>query len=110
GHIDLSRTAFARIARLEWGQVPVTYRLVRNPPVARPIAVRGKTGSPPGGGWPLEAAVARHPPVARPIAVRVKTGSSRWWMQIQAIDAGNPIGRFELASAGGWRSLVHTGD
>jgi expansin (peptidoglycan-binding protein) len=80
GHIDLSRTAFARIARLERGQVPVTYRLVRNPPVARPIAVR------------------------------VKTGSSRWWMQIQAIDAGNPIGRFELASAGGWRSLVHTGD
>jgi expansin (peptidoglycan-binding protein) len=80
GHIDLSRTAFARIAPLERGQVPVTYRLVRNPPVA----------------WP--------------IAVRVKAGSSRWWMQIQAIDAGNPVARFELATGGGWRSLVQTAD
>ena len=80
GHIDLSRTAFARLAPLETGQIPVSYTLVRDPPVAQPIAVR------------------------------VKTGSSRWWLQIQAIDHGNPIARFELLTADGWRNLVHTDD
>jgi expansin (peptidoglycan-binding protein) len=80
GHIDLSRTAFARLAPLEAGEIPVSYTLVRDPPVAQPIAVR------------------------------VKTGSSRWWLQIQALDHGNPIARFELLTADGWRSLVHTDD
>jgi len=80
GHIDLSRTAFARLAPLEVGEIPVSYTLVRDPPVAQPIAVR------------------------------VKTGSSRWWLQIQAIDHGNPIAGFELLTADGWRSLVHTDD
>ena len=79
-HLDLSKTAFARIAPLVDGRVPVSYTLVRNPPVAEPIAVR------------------------------VKTGSSKWWMQIQAIDHGNPIASFELQTADGWRSLVHTED
>ncbi len=80
GHLDLSRTAFARIAPLETGQVGVSYSLVRNPPVTEPISIR------------------------------VKNGSSRWWMQIQAIDHGNPIATFELQTADGWRSLVHTDD
>lgn len=79
-HLDLSKTAFARIAPLEDGRVPVSYTLVRDPPVAQPIAVR------------------------------VKTGSSRWWMQVQAIDHGNPIAAFELQTGTGWRSLVHTED
>ncbi len=80
GHIDLSKTAFARLAPLEVGQIPVSYSLVRNPPLSQPIAVR------------------------------VKTGSSRWWLQIQALDHGNPLAGFELSTADGWRSLVHTGD
>jgi expansin len=80
GHLDLSRTAFARIAPLETGQVGVSYSLVRNPPVTEPISIR------------------------------VKNGSSRWWMQIQAIDHGNPVAKFELQTADGWRSLVHTDD
>ncbi len=80
GHIDLSRPAFDRVGRLEAGEIPVSYSLVRNPPVAQPIAVR------------------------------VKTGSSRWWMQIQALDHGNPISAFELRTGDGWRSLVHTDD
>jgi expansin (peptidoglycan-binding protein) len=80
GHLDLSEQAFARIGRLEAGQVPVTYSLVRNPPLDRPISIR------------------------------VKTGSSQWWMQIQALDHGNPIASFELATGGGWRSLVHSND
>jgi expansin len=80
GHLDLSKTAFARVAPLETGQVAVSYSLVRNPPLQEPIAVR------------------------------VKNGSSEWWMQIQAIDHGNPIATFELRSGNGWRSLVHTDD
>ena len=80
GHLDLSKTAFARIAPLEAGQVDVSYQLVRNPPV-------------PG-----------------PITIRVKEGSSRWWLQIQADHHGNPLARFELQTDSGWRSLVHTQD
>jgi expansin (peptidoglycan-binding protein) len=78
GHIDLSRTAFARIAPLEAGQVPVTYSLVRNPPLAESIALR------------------------------VKDGSSRWWMQIQALDHGNPLAAVDLRTGDGWRALVPT--
>jgi hypothetical protein len=78
GHIDLSRTAFARIAPLEAGQVPVTYSLVRNPPLAESIALR------------------------------VKDGSSRWWMQIQALDHGNPLAAVELRTGDGWRALAPT--
>jgi expansin len=80
GHIDLSKTAFARIGRLEDGEIDVTYSLVRNPPLERSLALR------------------------------VKTGSSRWWMQIQPLDHGNPIASFELQTGGSWRSLVHTQD
>ena len=80
-HLDLSKTAFARIAPLEAGQVPISYTLVRNPPVAEPITLR------------------------------VKSGSSRWWLQIQADNHGNPLASFELRTGdGGWRSLVHTQD
>ena len=78
GHIDLSSTAFARIADPVAGRVPVSYALVRDPPLAQPIAIR------------------------------VKEGSSRWWMQVQALDHGNPLAAFELQTAGGWRSLVRT--
>jgi expansin (peptidoglycan-binding protein) len=80
GLIDVTRTAFARIADEAAGRAPVTYRLVRNPPLAESISLR------------------------------VKTGSSRWWMQIQALDHGNPIAAFELRTGDGWRSLVHTAD
>jgi expansin (peptidoglycan-binding protein) len=80
GHIDLSRAAFERIAPLEAGQVDVTYTLVRDPEVDEPIALR------------------------------VKEGSSRWWMQIQVIDAGNPIASVELERRDGWRSLSRSRD
>jgi len=80
GHIDLSRQAFGRIGPVAAGQIPVSYTLVRNPPLTQTIALR------------------------------VKSGSSRWWMQIQPLDHGNPIASFELQTASGWRSLVHTDD
>jgi len=80
GHIDLSKTAFARIGPMEAGEIDVTYSLVENPPLPQPMAMR------------------------------VKTGSSRWWMQIQPLDHGNPIASFELQTDGGWRPLVHSQD
>jgi expansin len=80
GHIDLSKTAFARIGPMVAGEIDVTYSLVKNPPLPQPMAMR------------------------------VKTGSSRWWMQIQPLDHGNPIASFELQTDSGWRSLVHSND
>ncbi|HET6952638.1 MAG TPA: expansin EXLX1 family cellulose-binding protein, partial [Acidimicrobiales bacterium] len=80
GHLDLSRQAFARIGDPAAGQIDVTYSLVRDPPLAETIGIR------------------------------VKDGSSRWWLQLQALDHGNPLASVELATAGGWRSLVHTQD
>jgi expansin len=80
GHIDLSKQAFDRIGPLAAGQISVSYTLVRNPPLTQTIALR------------------------------VKSGSSRWWMQIQPLDHGNPIASFELQTGSGWRSLVHTDD
>jgi expansin (peptidoglycan-binding protein) len=80
GLIDVTRTAFARIADLAAGRVPVTYRLVRDPPLAEAISLR------------------------------VKSGSSRWWLEIQALDHGNPLASFEARQDGAWRRLVHTTD
>lgn len=80
GLIDITRTAFARIGDVDAGRVPVTYELVRNPPLAEAISLR------------------------------IKTGSSRWWLQIQALDHGNPIARFEVLQEDGWRALAHTTD
>ncbi|RRR65890.1 MAG: hypothetical protein EI684_21850 [Candidatus Viridilinea halotolerans] len=44
GHLDLSREAFARIAPIEKGIVPITWRIV-SPDVARPVAYHFKSGS-----------------------------------------------------------------
>jgi expansin (peptidoglycan-binding protein) len=44
GHLDLSREAFARIAPLELGIVPITWRIV-SPELAGPIAYHFKDGS-----------------------------------------------------------------
>jgi expansin len=44
GHIDLSKTAFSKIAKLSDGLVKVSYSVVKNPPVA-PLSFRFKDGS-----------------------------------------------------------------
>ena len=44
GHLDLSREAFARIAALPQGRVPITWQLV-SPALSGPIAYHFKTGS-----------------------------------------------------------------
>jgi hypothetical protein len=80
GVVDVSRTAFARIADVGQGRASVTYEVARNP-------------------W-----------MPVPISLRIKSGSSSGWLQIQALDHGNPIAAFELQTAAGWRSLVRTAD
>ncbi|MGN9845292.1 expansin EXLX1 family cellulose-binding protein [Nonomuraea sp. H19] len=77
GHIDLSRTAFARVADPGKGMAGVTYRPVRNPRVGKPLSFR------------------------------VKEGSSQWWLALLVIDHGNPLTSVEVKGAGGaWRKLA----
>ena len=45
GHLDLSRTAFAKIADPTAGDVPITYQAVHNPAVPAKLSVRVKEGS-----------------------------------------------------------------
>jgi expansin (peptidoglycan-binding protein) len=61
GHLDLAAPAFARIADPVAGIVPITFTRVVDPPT-------------PG-----------------PVRVRVKEGSSRYWLALLPIDAGNPL-------------------
>jgi len=65
---------------------------------------------------PLEAGLVdvtydlvRDPEVG-PISLRVKEGSSQYWMQVQALDHGNPLAGVELQADGGWRSLTRSQD
>ncbi|WP_223166868.1 expansin EXLX1 family cellulose-binding protein [Nonomuraea sp. SYSU D8015] len=77
GHIDLSRTAFARVADPGKGMAGVTYRPVGNPRVGRPLSFR------------------------------VKEGSSQWWLALLVVDHGNPLASVEVKAAGGaWRKLA----
>jgi expansin len=78
GHLDLSRTAFARIATLSDGLVKVRYRLVRDPAV-------------PSG-----------------LTYRVQEGSSRYWLSLLPDHHGDPVARLEVRSGGGaWMALRH---
>jgi expansin len=78
GHLDLSRTAFARIATLSAGLVNVRYRLVRDPQV-------------PGG-----------------LTYRVQEGSSRYWLSLLPDNHRNPVARLEVRSGGSpWIALRH---
>ena len=77
GHIDLSRTAFARVADPGKGLVGVTYLPAANPRVGSPLSFR------------------------------VKEGSSQWWLALLVIDHGNPLTSVEVQGAGGaWRKLA----
>jgi expansin (peptidoglycan-binding protein) len=76
GHLDLSRTAFARIADTSAGQVPITYRAVVNPPL-------------PG-----------------PLTFRIKDGASQWWFALLVDNHGNPLRSVQARSgSGAWRTL-----
>ena len=79
GHIDLSEQAFARIAPLNAGLVPVSYHTVADPPL-------------PG-----------------PLSMLVKTGSSAYYLALLPINNGNPLASVAVRQgSGGWQELART--
>jgi expansin len=80
GHIDLSETAFARLAPLSAGRIDVTYTHMADPPL-------------PG-----------------PLSIEVKPGSSRYWLGLLADNTGNPLASVQLRTSSGWRSLRRGSD
>jgi expansin (peptidoglycan-binding protein) len=78
GHIDLSEQAFAKIAPLSAGLVPVTYHAIADPSL-------------PG-----------------PLSLEVKEGSSQYWLALLPINSGNPVTSVRVRGpAGGWQDLAH---
>jgi expansin len=78
GHIDLSERAFAKLAPLKAGIIPVSYRTILNPPLPAPVAFE------------------------------VKSGSSRYWLALFVMNTGNAITAVALETAPGrWLKLTH---
>ena len=79
GHIDLSEQAFAKIAPLSAGLVPVSYHTIADPPL-------------PG-----------------PLSMLVKTGSSAYYLALLPINNGNPLASVAVRQdSGGWQQLART--
>ena len=79
GHIDLSEQAFAKIAPLSAGLVPVTYRTIADPPLPAPLSML------------------------------VKTGSSAYYLALLPINNGNPLATVAVSQgSGGWQELSRT--
>jgi hypothetical protein len=76
GHVDLSETAFARLAPLAAGLVNVSYTLLADPAL-------------PG-----------------PVSVEVKQGSSQYWLALLADNTGNPLAKVQVETSSGWLSLA----
>ena len=76
GHIDLSETAFARLAPLSAGLINVSYT---------PLA---------------------DPALPGPVSIEVKQGSSQYWLALLADNTGNPLARVEVETSSGWLSLA----
>src|SRR5579863_1904116 len=76
GHIDLSETAFARLAPLSAGLINVSYTSLADPAL-------------PG-----------------PVSVEVKQGSSRYWLALLADNTGNPLAGVQVETSSGWLSLA----
>jgi expansin len=75
GHLDLTDEAFAALAPLGRGLIPITYRVVTNP----------------------------HP--AATLSFRVKEGSSRYWLALLVDGAGNRLRSVEVRTGSRWRAL-----
>ncbi len=71
GHLDLSRTAFIRIADEPLGRVPITYQAV-----PRPL-------------------------LPSPLAVTVKSGSSQYWLAVLIDNHGTQLGSVRVAGPDG---------
>src|SRR5580693_6329361 len=79
GHIDLSEQAFARIAPLNAGLVPVSYHTIADPPLPAPLSML------------------------------VKTGSSAYYLALLPINNGNPLAAVAVSQgSGGWQELART--
>jgi expansin len=77
GHIDLSATAFAKLAPLKAGLIHITYHTIANPPL-------------PG-----------------PVSFLVKNGSSRYWLALVVMNTGNAIASVQVETAPGhWMRLA----
>lgn len=78
GHLDLTDEAFAALAPLGTGLIPITYRAVTDPGI--------------GGG----------------LAFVVKTGSSRYWLGLLVDNAGNRLRSVEVRVGSRWTALTRT--
>ena len=79
GHIDLSEQAFAEIAPLSAGLVPVTYHTIVDPPLPASLSML------------------------------VKTGSSAYYLALLPINNGNPLASVAVSQgSGGWQELSRT--
>jgi expansin len=76
GHVDLSETAFAKLAPLSAGRVSVSYTYLSDPPL-------------PG-----------------PVSIEVKQSSSRYWLALLADNTGDPLASVQVETPAGWRSLA----
>ncbi|GAA4877235.1 expansin EXLX1 family cellulose-binding protein [Kitasatospora terrestris] len=79
GQIDLSQQAFAELADLKVGRLPITWSLLS----------------------PADA--------PQTLSVRYQTGSSQYWCAIQVIGHRNPVAALEVQTGTGWRQLPRTG-
>lgn len=75
GHIDLSETAFAKLAPLSAGLINISYTYLANPAL-------------PG-----------------PISMEVKNGSSQYWLALLPDNTGNPLASVQVRTSSGWQSL-----
>jgi expansin (peptidoglycan-binding protein) len=79
GHIDLSEQAFAKIAPLSAGLVPVSYHTIADPPLPASLSML------------------------------VKSGSSAYYLALLPINNGNPLATVAVRQgSGGWQELSRT--
>ncbi len=74
GHIDLSRTAFGRIADHVTGIVPISYRSVADPPTPGPLTVRFDKGANP---WWFALVVDNHGNALQSVEAKAGRGAFR---------------------------------
>jgi expansin len=98
GQIDLSQQAFAKLADLKVGRIPITWSLV-SPSTSDTISIRYKTGSSPY--WCAIQAIGHRNPVAR-LEVRTSGG----WRQLTRTE----YNYFISANGGGCGSAIRLTD
>jgi expansin (peptidoglycan-binding protein) len=75
GHLDLTDEAFERLAPLAAGIIPISYRVVVNPPLEHPLLVK------------------------------VMEAASQWWLAVLIDNTGNRLRSVSVRSGGMWQPL-----